>query len=59
MTKISQCKHCGYRIVLVNFALGEAWRHQPAGSAFQDRMTIYCEMTVAEPIEDPKKENQS
>lgn len=43
------CRHCGQRIVLVNFALGASWRHQPSGSSFQDCMTEYCEQTTAAP----------
>lgn len=59
MNTISQYKNCGGRIVLVNFALGESWRHQPGAAAFHDRMTIYCEMTVAEPIEEPDDPNNT
>jgi len=48
-TGVSICKHCGARIVLVNFALGPEWMHQPAGSAFQDDMNQFCVQTKAEP----------
>lgn len=46
------CKYCGWRIVLVNFALGEQWMHQARGAAFQDDMHQSCRMTVATPRED-------
>ena len=42
------CLHCGKRIVLVNFALGEKWVHQPAGAAFQDGQYEHCKITIAE-----------
>lgn len=46
------CRHCGKRIVLVNWALGPGWTHQPAGSAFQDGQYVYCRVTrAAEPEE--------
>lgn len=49
MSKESRCKNCGGRIVLVNFALGPSWEHQPAEAAFMDQMTRFCRTTVAEP----------
>lgn len=51
MTAATTCQHCGQRIVLVNFALGPQWMHQPEGAAFSDSMTAYCQMTMAaEPV---------
>ena len=47
----STCRHCGKRIVSVNWATGADWTHQPAGASFQDDMHRYCHRTVAEPIE--------
>jgi hypothetical protein len=49
MTAYSICRHCGERIVRVNFAMGPSWEHQPDGAAFMDQMTRYCRTTVAEP----------
>lgn len=43
------CRNCWQRVVLVNFAMGPAWVHQPAGSAFSDGQHTYCHMTVAVP----------
>lgn len=48
----STCIHCHKRIVLINFAIGERWKHQLAGSASQDNMYEFCQLTVAEPIEE-------
>ena len=45
----STCRHCGKRIVLVNWAMGPGWTHQPEGASFQDGMHRYCHRTVAEP----------
>ena len=44
-----KCKHCGQRIVLVNYSMGRAWTHQPAGASFQDGAHQYCHRTIAEP----------
>ena len=44
-----KCKHCGERIVLVNYLTGQSWTHQPAGASFQDGTHQYCHRTVAEP----------
>lgn len=43
------CANCGERIVLVNYALGQEWTHQPAGASFQDGVHQYCHKTVAAP----------
>ena len=43
------CRNCWQRVVLVNFAMGPSWVHQPAGAAFQDGQHTYCHMTVAVP----------
>lgn len=51
--KVSTCRHCGARIVLVNWALGPSWTHQPEGSAFQDDQHTHCRRTFAEPIDSP------
>lgn len=45
----STCRHCGQRIVLINYALGPSWVHQPTGAAFQDGVHEYCQITRAEP----------
>ena len=45
----STCRHCGKRIVSVNWSMGPGWTHQPAGASFQDDMHRYCHRTVAEP----------
>lgn len=50
--QVSTCRHCGQRIVLVNYALGPGWTHQPAGAAFQDGRHTYCHQTEAAPIEE-------
>lgn len=44
-----KCKHCGERIVLINYSMGPSWTHQPAGASFQDGTHQYCHRTVAEP----------
>lgn len=49
MGDVAACVNCGRRIVRVHFALGDSWRHQPEDSAFQDNMTMYCQVTVATP----------
>lgn len=46
----STCAHCGDRVVLVNFSMGERWMHQPAGASFQDGQYEFCKVTVAEPV---------
>lgn len=43
------CRHCGQRIVCVNYLTGPAWTHQPAGASFQDGAHIYCHTTTAKP----------
>lgn len=48
---VSTCRHCGGRIVLVNYAMGPSWTHQPAGAAFQDGQHQFCHRTRAEPPE--------
>lgn len=53
MSGLSICRHCGQRIVLVNYAFGPTWVHQPAGAAFQDHSHIECHITVAEPAHAP------
>jgi len=55
MTKrfVSTCKHCGKRIVKVNYALGPTWVHQENGAAFSDGIHDYCRTTTAEPLEEP------
>lgn len=45
------CRHCGERIVLVNYSPGPRWVHQPAGASFQDHQHRHCHLTVAEPRE--------
>ena len=40
----STCRHCGKRIVLVDWSMGPGWTHQP-----EDGMHRYCHRTVAEP----------
>lgn len=52
---VSNCVHCGYRIVLVNYALGPSWTHQSEGSAFQDNTHSVCHTTVATP---PSREDK-
>ena len=50
----STCRHCGERIVLVNWSMGPGWTHQPEGAAFQDRQHVYCHVTrAAEPVPEP------
>ena len=50
----STCRHCGERIVLVNWSMGPGWTHQPAGASFQDGMHVYCHVTrAAEPEPEP------
>ena len=51
----STCRHCGKRIVSVNWATGADWTHQPKGASFQDDMHRYCHRTVAEPSPLPPK----
>jgi hypothetical protein len=46
---VTDCRHCLTRIVLVPFALGDKWVHQPAGAAFSDGTYEFCRATVAEP----------
>lgn len=46
------CKHCGKRIVWVNWSWQPGWMHQPAGAAFQDDTYRYCRRTAAAPKED-------
>lgn len=48
---VSTCRHCGERIVLVNWALGPGWTHQPQGAAFMDGAHDLCARTVAEPVD--------
>jgi len=48
----STCRHCGDRIILVNYALGPQWTHQPAGSSFLDNTQSFCAHTTAEPVEE-------
>ena len=45
----STCRHCGKRIVKMNYTLGSQWTHQQAGAAFQDGVHEYCHLTRAEP----------
>ena len=45
------CRHCGKRIVRVNYSRGPEWVHQPAGAAFEDGVHPYCHVTKAEPRE--------
>ena len=45
------CRHCGQRIVQINYSTGPEWTHQPAGSSFQDGVHPYCQITRAEPKE--------
>ena len=47
---VDACRHCGGRIVLVNWALGPRWTHQHSSAAFQDGIHEYCYLTVAEPV---------
>ena len=42
------CRHCGKRIVKMNYTLGSQWTHQQAGAAFQDGVHEYCHLTRAE-----------
>jgi len=49
------CKHCGHRIVRINFALGPRWVHQPYGASFNNGTFVYCQQTVAEPMEEIKQ----
>lgn len=51
---VSACRHCGERIVLVNYALGPSWTHQPAAAAFQDGQHRWCERTFAEPSKEAR-----
>lgn len=46
------CKHCGRRIVLINYAFGLKWMHQPEEASFMDEVNLYCTTTVAEPEEE-------
>lgn len=45
----NRCKHCGMRIVKVNFALGETWVHQVEGASGWDGQYQYCKTQAAEP----------
>lgn len=47
----SVCKHCGQRIVLINYMDAQDWTHQPAGAAFNDRAHRPCHTTYASPPE--------
>lgn len=49
-SNVSTCKHCGERIVCLNFALGMKWMHQPEGAAFSI-LHEWCRRTYAEPEE--------
>ena len=48
---VAVCRHCGDRIVLMHYALGDQWTHQVEGAAFRDGVHEYCHRTVAEPAE--------
>jgi hypothetical protein len=49
---VTDCRHCLERIVLVRYALGDKWMHQPAGAAFGDGTYEFCRVTMATPAED-------
>lgn len=51
----SRCRNCSQRIVLVNFALGPCWVHQPPGSTFADNQHEFCHVTVAQPEHEPSE----
>lgn len=44
-----KCRHCGQRIVRRNYLGQETYRHQPAGSSFQDGEHLFCHVTEAAP----------
>ena len=49
----STCRHCGERIVLVNWSMGPGWTHQPEGAQDQH---VYCHTShAAEPSPLPPK----
>lgn len=52
---VSTCRHCGGRIVRVEFAMGAKWMHQHSGAAFQDDMHWFCHKTVAGPVTEWRK----
>lgn len=43
------CRNCWQRVVLVIYALGPKWMHQPQGASYSDATHEYCHMTVAVP----------
>lgn len=48
----STCRHCGERIVLVNWSMGPGWTHQPEGAQDQH---VYCHTShAAEPEPEPE-----
>ena len=49
MPEPTTCKHCGARIVSINYSTGPEWMHQPAGASFHDGVYRYCHKTRAEP----------
>lgn len=44
-----KCRHCGKRIVHVNYSLGARWVHQHPDESFLDGLHEYCHITHAEP----------
>lgn len=44
------CKHCGKRIVLVNWALGRGWTHWQAEHSSINQAHEHCHLSVAEPV---------
>ena len=48
---VNLCRHCGARIVWVNWSCRPGWTHQPEGASFQGRQHDYCRTTRAEPKE--------
>lgn len=52
MASPSTCRHCGARIVWVNWSYRPGWTHQAEGASFQDRQHVYCHTTRAEPEEE-------
>lgn len=44
------CRHCGERIVYVNWSWRPGWTHQAAGASFQDGVHEWCRRTRAAPV---------
>lgn len=46
-----KCKHCGIRIVWVNFGWRPRWMHRPTGTSFYDGEYEFCHTLAATPEE--------